>query len=288
MTCLAPILSRVEADIEAQLLPEFDLIPDLRRFHYVEFNLDSKLRGSFEEMAAIGSTAVGGPFITVNEFRARLNLPPVDGGDEMFVPLNSIRAGGPQASPQSPTDTPASGVQPVSTTPGGGTAPKSIEEILADHDAAAAKAASDNEQLAFLKEARVEFEDKYAQVFENSFARQRNAVEGGKAFNIERWNKELAADLLDVSFQAASAVGEDTAMRIKGEWSQDRTYNFLKTNAESTAGGVNATTKERLDGEAPDLDAIFGNSRALSLAVTRTTFVVNWAQREAVHQNGEV
>ena len=65
---------------------------------YVEFDLKEKLKGSFEERAQILQAAVGGPWMTRNEARADNNLPPLEGGDELIVPLNVIEGG--QASPQ--------------------------------------------------------------------------------------------------------------------------------------------------------------------------------------------
>ena len=44
------------------------------------------------------STATGRPFMTTNEIRARMNLPPVAGGDELVTPLNVLVGG--QTSPQ--------------------------------------------------------------------------------------------------------------------------------------------------------------------------------------------
>ena len=120
---LPPRLARVESTIRAQLLPEFEKVPSRRKLVYVEFNLGTKLRGSFEDTAAIMASLAGGPVITVNEARARLNMPPIPGGDDIFVPLNSARGGGPQGSPQSPVQTPTSSIEPAGTTPGGGTTP---------------------------------------------------------------------------------------------------------------------------------------------------------------------
>lgn len=65
---------------------------------YIEANIDAKMRGSFEEQAKATSTAVGGPWMTRDEARARRNLPPVEGGGELITPLNVILGG--QASPQ--------------------------------------------------------------------------------------------------------------------------------------------------------------------------------------------
>jgi HK97 family phage portal protein len=64
---------------------------------YVEFNVGEKLRMSFEDQARIFQTLGGAPVMTRNEIRKRLNLPPIDGGDELIVPLNVLEGG--QASP---------------------------------------------------------------------------------------------------------------------------------------------------------------------------------------------
>ncbi len=127
---LPPWLSRVEKDIKAQLLPDFTPSARVRRNQYFEFNLDAKLRGSFEMRAQILMATAGGPIVTVNEARGRINLPPVKGGDEIFIPLNLMRAGGPQMSEQNPTQTPATPaghMEPITTTPGGGSQPQTTD-----------------------------------------------------------------------------------------------------------------------------------------------------------------
>jgi hypothetical protein len=67
---------------------------------YVEANVASKLRGSFEEQASLLQTAVGGPYMTRAEARTVQNLPHIDGTDELIVPLNVVVGG-----LASPTDT---------------------------------------------------------------------------------------------------------------------------------------------------------------------------------------
>lgn len=98
-----PLLTMIQQEIGLQLLPDFGDTEDL----YVEFNIAEKLRGSFEEQAAQLQTAVGGPYMTRNEARARLNLPQTEDGDELITPLNVLTGG--QASPTDsapdPTDT---------------------------------------------------------------------------------------------------------------------------------------------------------------------------------------
>jgi hypothetical protein len=72
--CLGPWLTMLEEEIELQLLPEFDDAEDV----YVEFNIAEKMKGSFEEQASSLTQAVGRPYMTANEARARLNLPKHD------------------------------------------------------------------------------------------------------------------------------------------------------------------------------------------------------------------
>src|SRR5690554_5663895 len=93
---LGPWLTQIDEALEAQLLPEFGE-DDL----YLEFNLEAKMRGSFEEQAAAASTAAGAPWMTVNEIRGRNNLPSIEGGDDLVTPLN-VSVGG-QASPRDST-----------------------------------------------------------------------------------------------------------------------------------------------------------------------------------------
>ena len=82
--CLGPTLQMLQQRINTFLLPMLGAVPNT----YVEFDLTEKLKGSFEERAAILQSAVGGPYMTRNEARADSNLPPVDGGDQLIVPLN--------------------------------------------------------------------------------------------------------------------------------------------------------------------------------------------------------
>lgn len=64
---------------------------------FAEFNVQEKLRLAFEEQIRILQSAIGGPFMTRNEGRQRVNLPGIDGGDELITPLNVLIGG--QASP---------------------------------------------------------------------------------------------------------------------------------------------------------------------------------------------
>lgn len=90
---LGPWLQMIQEEIGLQLIPDLPDSGDV----YVEFNLQEKLRGSFEEQAQQLQTAVGAPWLTRNEARARMNLPQIDGGNDLITPMNVLVGG--QASP---------------------------------------------------------------------------------------------------------------------------------------------------------------------------------------------
>lgn len=91
---LGPIIKQIEDTLNVFLLEKLGAEEGI----YLEFNIDEKLRASFEEKAAVTSTAVGGPWMTRNEARAMNNMPAIEGGDELLVPLNT------STDPQEDTD----------------------------------------------------------------------------------------------------------------------------------------------------------------------------------------
>lgn len=91
---LGPTMRMIEERLNTFLAPMVGADP----LDYVEFDIRTKLSGDFEEQASVLSTSVGAPWITPNEARATQNLPKIEGGDSLTVPLNVTQGG--QASPQ--------------------------------------------------------------------------------------------------------------------------------------------------------------------------------------------
>ena len=98
---LGPTLTMLQDRINSFLVPRITTGAD----DYVEFNIDAKLQGSFEEQAAVMQSAVGGPWMTRNEARAKNNMTAIEGGDALIVPLNL-------GTPGEQTDTPATEGEP--------------------------------------------------------------------------------------------------------------------------------------------------------------------------------
>lgn len=232
---LGPWLQLIEQELMLQLLGDFDADG-----LYLEFNIAEKLRGSFEEQAQQMQAAVGGPYMSRNEARARMNLPAVEGGDELIVPLNVLTGG--QASPQDSGSQNEGGqaaapARPVKSRKGTEYEIKKPDEVPEDRQKALAK------------------------VFAKHFARQRAAVlsaAGAKApdwWDADRWDGELAEDLLEaslgVSKAAALAVLKDMG-EDPGAYSVERTRKFLKAVAERISRQVNAATLAALEAAAED------------------------------------
>ena len=93
-TSLGPDIVQIEERITEFVLPLLGASDD----QFVKLNVESMLRGSFEEQAKIMSTSTGGPWMTRNEARALMDMSPLDEGDELIVPKNVSEGG--QASPQ--------------------------------------------------------------------------------------------------------------------------------------------------------------------------------------------
>ncbi|WIC89773.1 portal protein [Gordonia phage Sapo] len=87
---LGPRLVEDEQRLNEFLLPLLGYDNDK---YYVEYDVQSRLRGSVDEQAKVLQSAVGGPWLTVNEARAQNNLPGVEGGDELIRPKNLYQNG---------------------------------------------------------------------------------------------------------------------------------------------------------------------------------------------------
>lgn len=263
---LGPWLTMISEEIELQLLPDLDSSPGI----YVEFNLAEKMQGDFATEAGALQGAVGGPFMTPNEARARRNLPSVDGGDELYRPLNlDVGAG-------APADQPA-GEDPA--------APKGRRVRVK-----AAAADSDRDALAAAVRA--------------FFARQKRGVMGalgskaaGDWWDGEKWDADLAAVLYEQALAIATKIGQAVAADLgftPGDYDPERTQAFLEAVAESRAGAINETTRKQVQAalDAPEDDGITpadvfkaaASGRALQIAQTVATTVSSFGTVEAAKQ----
>jgi HK97 family phage portal protein len=265
---LGPWLSMLVEELNLQLLPDF---PDSEGT-YLEFNLNEKLRGSFEEQADQLQRSVGGPWMTRNEARATQNMPAVEGGDELIVPLNVVTGG--QANPQdSAPDTGALA--------GPARRQKAIAGPLAkaDPDADAREALTD--------------------VYAAFFRRQRKAVlsaigAGGAWWDGKRWDKELTEDLYDAAVDLSAVMGREQAQALgfdPDQYNVDATGAWLEAFAAKRAGWVNQATRAHLEAvleddseDAPDPSSVFDaaeSQRSLAAGAASCAALASFARTEA-------
>ena len=189
---LGPILQMLQQRINSFLVPK---IMGDDSGYYVEFNLEEKLKGSFEERATIYQKAAGVPYLTVNEVRAELNRPPIEGGDERVIPLNVLVGG--QSSPQDST-------------------PDSYSNAYSSGEVEIKTVDDKNEKAEQISQ----IVSKFFKRQESSVITKKNGVENW--WNIKRWNQELSDDLLRV-------IDEDDKEYIKEKVNQinQDTYDLI-------------------------------------------------------------
>ncbi len=266
---LGPYITAWEQSVNAALVPD---LAGGRRL-YVEANVEAKLRGSFEDQAQYLQAAVGAPYMLRSEARARLNLPEVDGADEIVTPLNVIVGG--QASPQD------SGSQNL--------APKAARWHVKASDVVA-------ERL------RLGYEAEVAEFVERQQAAVTSAL-GAKslppladAWDVDRWDRELAAIVFKrMRLAAATRAGEVVdALGVEG-FDETQMLGWLAAAARSTSHNWNAKTYDALAEAVREPDwresvgAVFATAavgRAAYLAATTTTEAGNFGAAEAAQSGG--
>lgn len=271
--CLGPTLQMIQQRINAFLLPMIGADPNT----YVEFYLNEKLKGSFEERASILQSAVGGPYMTRNEARADSNLPPVDGGDELIVPLN-VNNG---------IDNPEISTEQEDTQ-------KRMRYVPHKSDDLQFKAQADEAE----NQAVTDIISRFIKRQAKSILPKIGA--GGKWWNEERWNDELTEDLLPATKAISDAHGKDTAKKLKTEYDAERTKNYIKTLTEGRAKAINVATKRKIDEalkeDDPDeaLNHVFEKREqsdasvlGKSIALTLTCWALGEASRQAKEQGSK-
>ena len=162
------------ADVLTPLAEEFASILDFGILeaeygeddYYFEMDINSKLQGALENRFQAMTAAAGRPWTTVNEIRARENLPPVEDGDELTIPLN-IALGAEEAAERNKPLLPAPNVMP----------PQDPNEPPADgsHRESSVKAL-----LLGRRKAQLERRNRYASeleaIYRNHFERQERVV----------------------------------------------------------------------------------------------------------------
>jgi HK97 family phage portal protein len=254
---LGPWCVQVEEDIELQLLSEFEDTTGI----YVEFNIAEKLRGSFEEQTQSLQAAVGRPWMTANEARARMNLPSMGGdADRLVTPLNVLVGG--QASPQDSAPPP----KQKAAEQGYGSAHENMRET---------------------------HQQKWVEILARHYRRQEAAIVsrvpasagkmdiGGVWWDDNRWNTELAADLFRLNNLTAMAWAEYMIEQTEAEIEdmqafQARMLPWLQEHSNIQAIYINNQTRDAVTGALREVDPLKAVKDLFASAITV------WAVRQAI------
>jgi len=275
--CLGPDIQMLQQRINAFLLPMIGAEPNI----YVEFDLTEKLKGSFEERASILQSAVGGPWLTRNEARADNNLPPIEGGDELIVPLN-VTAGG-QASPQD--------------TQGDAYDYPGVDNQAKDIKPCGCKSCKESE-IRIKGKSSKEDDEKVKDVLDKFFKRQAKSIiakigaDSSDFWDSERWDKELKEDLEPVLIKIADKHGIETAELLESEYSTALTRAYLSKASEMRAQKINEGTYKKLladlEEDEPDAAHVFevrentSGALAKSAAGSIASFAISEATNQAI------
>jgi HK97 family phage portal protein len=182
------------------------------------FNIDEKLMGNARLQAL--TSATGRPVMLTNEGRAKLNLPPVPGGDELVTPGNVIVGDNPKPSPavmpiQDPNGPPQDGSyrEPKALV-------KAEERLPQLHPSR--KGDIDRQHAAI---------DKAQAVVERHLNRLERSLKNQKAAtDWDRWDREFSDDLHGLVERIVEAEGPLYAMKLGGQFDMARVQHYLRSD----------------------------------------------------------
>ena len=238
--CLAPTLMQATDRINKVVLPRVGEDPS----HYVAYDITIKTEGTYEEKIATLSSAVGAPFLSRNEARARLDLPAIDGGDELIVPMNVLVGGLASAHDTDPTVERYNSMQ--------------LERIEQARQVLGLKTSSEQENEKPARKSVGKPDDaeakKLAEVYREFFKRQSKSILpklGAKTaewWDADRWNKELTDDLFAEAFNISKKRARQALRDLfdDGDYDPDITKAYIRKMAQRRAEMVNETTYREL------------------------------------------
>ena len=258
-----------------------------------EFNLDEKSVNADERIKTLVS-ATGRPVMLTDEARSVLNLPPVDGGDELVTPLNVIVGEKPSPMVMPPQDPNAPPQDGSYRTDQGPTA------IGSGNDGKALQLPQDGSRDVFeplpqfhpRRAADMERQRRNVDVFQGvvqkHFNRLERSLRAKAATDWARWDREFASDINQALKRTVQAEGDLYMVKLASSRNFDmgRVENYLQAMAEGVATALNDTIRQEIRqtglddamGRAPQHVASAGTSVG-----ARSTI---WAREEAARQSG--
>jgi len=218
--------------------------------------------------------------MTTDEARSQyLNLPPIDGGDELVTPMNVVVGDNPKPSTdvmpiQDPNGPPQDGSYREEP-------PKALvkaEEFTPVPQLVPSRQADLDRQHRNIDLAKATVERHF-----NRLERSLRAKAGKPAWT--RWDREFADDINRTVEQIVEKEGTIYAFKLTGTFDMAKVQNYLRAMAEGAATGINDKIREEIDDLG--LDGAL-NQRASHVEAAGTSIgagATRWAREEAARQS---
>jgi hypothetical protein len=240
-----------------------------------EFNLDEKHMGDDRITALV--SASGRAVMTTDEARAKLNLPPIKGGDELVTPLNVIVGDNPKPSPQimGPQD------------PNGPTQDGSFRE---EETKALVKAETFDRLPQFHPTHKADLErqhqhiDRARSVVVKHYNRLQRGLMAKAQTDWEVWDKRFSDNIDDLMQEIVRTEGSIYAFKFASEFSMDRVEHYLRATADGFAKALNDVIRAEVE-EFGARDALALRDRHIeSFGAALGAKATIWAREEAARQ----
>jgi HK97 family phage portal protein len=214
-----------------------------------EFNLDEKHMGDDRLKALVSAT--GRPVMLTNEARAKVNLPPVEGGDELVTPSNVVVG-----------EKPSVDVMPIQDPNGPAQDGSARDGDLPEVSRRAITAKSEDYEPVqqYLPERKRDLDVQHRAIdvcqgaVERHLARVERALRGKAALQRKatykdwaRWDEEFGRDLNAVLASLVANEGSAYALKLAGgDFDRTKVENYLREMAFGAAEGINGAIRRDL------------------------------------------
>lgn len=251
-----------------------------------EFNLDEKLMGDDRIKTLVAAS--GRAVMTTDEARAKLNLSPIDGGDELVTPLNVLVGDNPKPSPAvSPPQDPNAPSQE-----GDARNPDALPEANRRSLSPARKAEEFEPVPQLVTARRQDLERQHRNIdmaqaaVQRHFNRLERSLRNRKAStDWERWDREFADDLHRVVEQIVEKEGTIYAFKLAGNFDMAQVAHYLRAMSEGAAEGINAKIREEIDALGLDPALAKASQHVASAGAGLGASATRWAREESARQS---
>ena len=260
-----------------------------------EFNLDEKSVNADDRIKTLVS-ATGRAVMLTDEARSVLNLPPVDGGDELVTPLNVIvgEKPSPMVMPPQDPNKPAldgsyrqdDGPTPIGSGNGGKALPGPQDAPQAPLERMP--------QFHPRRAADIERQRRNVDVFQGVVQKHFNRLERSlrakatPAADWARWDREFTGDINRALERTVQAEGDLYMLKLASSDNFDmrRVQNYLRAMAEGAATAINDTVRQEITDMGLDDALARAPAHVASSGTSLGGRSTMWAREEAARQSG--